>query len=127
MTIIVEDVLDYKPYLEKMINLDRFPDALNNYIDSAIEFGDTEFNNYIDLTNDFLIDNQSFKNVYLQYIIYLYFESLSVVKPTDSNIKITKENYEKYISMFHKFVAIYENEVNDTDTDINNSMTLKFG
>jgi len=131
ITLTGRDLIRYKPHLEKTSGYDKRPTALDNYITAGITFVDNEMIVAgIDLNDSFLTDNQSYENVYLQYIYYLYTESCNIINPTKEDLDLIKIEYNKYLDMLSVFKTIYQNnnlEENEEPKSLYNNITLKFG
>ena len=131
ITLTSQEIVEFKPHIEKTANLVRDPNRLDDYIIAGIKYVDNEMIiNNIDLDDTFLTDNQSYENVYLQYIYYLYLESCHINRPSSEDLQLLEKEYNRYTEFFSKFKILWDNEKNDdneVDKNLNNNITLKFG
>ena len=125
------DVIAYKPFLEKLAGIDKRPERLDSYINAGINnvkndliYLNIDFND-VTLNNDNLI----FKNLILQNIYYSYLESLNIVNITSENLELSKIEYKKYLEMLDKFRIDFNNSkvINTEDKKpYYNNITLSF-
>lgn len=132
MSIVItsQDLVEYKPHISKLSGLDKRANRLDTYITRGIKYVENEMIiNNIDLNNDYLIDNVSYKYVYLQYIYYLFIESCLTSSPSKEELELKDSEYNKYTSLLSKFNVLYDNNENQDETpkNIYNNITLKFG